>query len=236
MRGPPSICSGNRGALAAVMVVLSLLSTGPAAAEKRVALVVGNSAYQNVTRLDNPRNDATLMADTLSSLGFTLIGGRAQLDLDKSAIDTAVQNFGRQIQGADVALFYYAGHGVQVTGANYLVPVSANPTREADVDFQMVDVNLVLRQMQGSGTRLNMVILDACRNNPFGARGLRVVRRRPGADAGAGGHADLLRDAARQRRAGRQRRPQPLYQGAGGDHQAGRGSTSSRPSIRSASR
>ena len=173
MRGPLSICSGNRGALAAVIIVLSLLSTGPAAAEKRIALVVGNSAYQNITRLDNPRNDATLMADTLSSLGFTLIGGRAQLDLDKSALDIAVQNFGRQIQGVDVALFYYAGHGVQVSGSNYLVPVSANPTREADVDFQMVDINLVLRQMQGSGTRLNMVILDACRNNPFGARGLR---------------------------------------------------------------
>ena len=78
------------------------------------------------------------------------------------------------MQGADVALFYYAGHGVQVSGSNYLVPVTANPTREADVDFQMVDVNLVLRQMQGSGTRLNMVILDACRNNPFGARGLRA--------------------------------------------------------------
>jgi len=155
------------------MVVLSLLSTGPAAAEKRIALVVGNSAYQNITRLDNPRNDAMLMADTLSGLGFTLIGGRAQLDLDKAALDTGVQNFGRQIQGADVALFYYAGHGVQVNGSNYLVPVGANPTREADVDFQMVDVNLVLRQMQGSGTRLNMVILDACRNNPFAARGLR---------------------------------------------------------------
>ena len=89
-------------------------------------------------------------------------------------MDLAVQNFGRQVQGADVALFYYAGHGVQVSGSNYLVPVTANPTREADVDFQMVDVNLVLRQMQGSGTRLNMVILDACRNNPFGARGLRA--------------------------------------------------------------
>ncbi len=143
------------------------------AAEKRIALVVGNSAYQNITRLDNPRNDATLMADTLLGLGFTLIGGRAQLDLDKPALDLAVQNFGRQVQGADVALFYYAGHGVQVSGSNYLVPISANPTREADVDFQMVDMNLVLRQMQGSGTRLNLVILDACRNNPFGARGLR---------------------------------------------------------------
>src|SRR6266581_4101442 len=172
---------GMRGAgggtiwtLATLALCLSLAPALPAAAEKRVALVIGNSAYQNVTRLDNPRNDAVLMADTLSGLGFTLIGGRAQLDLDKSAMDAAVQNFGRQVQGADVALFYYAGHGVQVSGANYLVPVSANPTREADVDFQMVDVNLVLRQMQGSGTRLNMVILDACRNNPFGARGLRA--------------------------------------------------------------
>ena len=155
-------------------LLFATLSPTPAAAEKRVALVVGNSAYQNVPRLDNPRNDAALMAETLAGLGFTLIGGRAQLDLDKPAMDLAVQNFGRQVQGADVALFYYAGHGVQVSGANYLVPVTANPTREADVDFQMVDVNLVLRQMQGSGTRLNMVILDACRNNPFGARGLRA--------------------------------------------------------------
>jgi hypothetical protein len=167
--------AGNRGWLTAVIALLSLLSVSPASAERRIALVVGNSAYQNIARLDNPRNDATLMAETLSGLGFTLIGGSAQLDLDKAALDTDVQNFGREIQGADVALFYYAGHGVQVNGSNYLVPVGANPTREADVDFQMVDINLVLRQMQGSGTRLNMVILDACRNNPFGARGLRSV-------------------------------------------------------------
>jgi Caspase domain/Domain of unknown function (DUF4189) len=173
MRRLPSNWTGNRGATAALMALLLLLSAGSAAAEKRVALVVGNSAYQNIARLDNPRNDAALMADTLASLGFTLVGGRAQLDLDKAALDKSVQNFGRQILGADVALFYYAGHGVQVSGSNYLVPVGANPTREADVDFQMVDINLVLRQMQGSGTRLNMVILDACRNNPFGARGLR---------------------------------------------------------------
>jgi len=173
MRWLGSDLAGKRGGLPAVIALLSLLSVSPASAEKRIALVVGNSAYQNIARLDNPRNDATLMAETLSGLGFTLIGGSAQLDLDKAALDTDVQNFGRQIQGADVALFYYAGHGVQVNGSNYLVPVGANPTREADVDFQMVDINLVLRQMQGSGTRLNMVILDACRNNPFGARGLR---------------------------------------------------------------
>ena len=162
------------GVFAAGHVAVTRPHPAPPSAEKRVALVIGNSAYQNVARLDNPRNDAMLMAETLSGLGFTLVGGRAQLDLDKAAMDSAVQSFGRQVQGADVALFYYAGHGVQVAGSNYLVPVSANPTREADVDFQMVDVNLVLRQMQGSGTRLNMVILDACRNNPFGARGLRA--------------------------------------------------------------
>jgi Caspase domain/Domain of unknown function (DUF4189) len=159
--------------LAALAGALAMLTAAPAAAEKRVALVIGNSAYKNVTPLDNPTRDAQLMADTLTGIGFTLVGGHAQLDLDKSAMDGAVQEFGRQVVGADVALFYYAGHGVQVAGSNYLVPVSANPTREADVDFQMVDANLVLRQMQGSGTRLNLVILDACRNNPFGSRGLR---------------------------------------------------------------
>jgi uncharacterized caspase-like protein len=165
-------------ALIAILAIIGV--TGPAIADKRIALVIGNSAYQNVARLDNPRNDAVLMADTLGSLGFVMIGNGAQLDLDKPAMDLAVQNFGRQIQGADVALFYYAGHGVQVSGSNYLMPVGANPTREADVDFQMVDVNLVLRQMQGSGTRLNMVILDACRKTP----------RRASRGGGGGGNFD----------------------------------------------
>ncbi|MEW6766820.1 MAG: caspase family protein [Pseudomonadota bacterium] len=146
----------------------------PAAAEKRVALVIGNSAYQNVARLDNPKNDAKLIADALKSVGFSLVGGGAQLDLDKPKFDFAVQEFGKQLLQADVALFYYAGHGVQVRGSNYLVPISANPTREADVDFQMLDANLVLRQMESSGAKLNLMILDACRNNPFGGRGLRA--------------------------------------------------------------
>jgi hypothetical protein len=146
----------------------------PATAEKRVALVIGNSAYQSVSRLENPRNDALLVADTLQKLGFTLVGGGAQVELDKASFDAAVQRFGNQLIGADVALFYYAGHGIQVRGTNYLVPITANPTRETDVDFQMVDAALVLRQMDGAGTKLNIVILDACRNNPFGGRGLRA--------------------------------------------------------------
>ena len=158
-----------------LFALLYLTICGPALADKRVALVIGNSAYVNVPRLANPVNDARLMADTLRSLGFTLVGGGAQLDLDKAQFDSAVQSFGTQIVGADVGLFYYAGHGVQVRGSNYLVPITANPTREADVYLQMVDIALVLSQMEGSGTKLNLVILDACRNNPFGGRGLRAT-------------------------------------------------------------
>ena len=150
-----------------------ILPVSTACAEERVALVVGNSHYQNVAPLTNPANDARLMAETLRELGFKLVGDGPQLDLDKAAFDNAVQSFGNQLQGGDVGLFYYAGHGVQVRGSNYLVPISANPTKEADVDFQMLDANLVLRQMEGAGTKLNIVILDACRNNPFGGRGLR---------------------------------------------------------------
>ena len=160
--------------ISTVLVAAACFCT-PARADKRVALVVGNSVYKNVTPLDNPRNDARLMADTLRGLGFIVVGGSARLDLDKTQFDSAVKDFSDQIQGADVGLFYYAGHGVQVRGANYLVPVNANPTRESDVDFQLVDTALVLRQMEGAGTKLNIVILDACRNNPFGGRGLRAT-------------------------------------------------------------
>jgi hypothetical protein len=141
---------------------------------KKVALVVGMSRYRHIPTLDNPKNDATLMASTLRDVGFALLGGGPQLDLDKAGFDAVVQQFGQRIVGADVALFYYAGHGLQVRGTNWLVPTSANPTREVDVDFQMVDANLVLRQMESAGTRLNLLILDACRNNPFGGRGLRA--------------------------------------------------------------
>jgi hypothetical protein len=141
--------------------------------DRRVALVIGNSDYQYIARLSNPANDAALMASTLKSLGFSLVGGGSQKDLDKPALDRAVQAFGQAAEGATVALFYYAGHGVQVKGSNYLVPITANPTKETDVDFQMVDMGLVLRQLESAGARLNVIILDACRNNPFGGRGLR---------------------------------------------------------------
>jgi hypothetical protein len=147
----------------------------PARADTRVALVIGNSDYRHVTQLNNPQNDAKLIARTLADLGFRLIGNGPQLNLDKAKFEQVVQDFGKEIQGVDVALFYYAGHGVQVRGANFLVPVGANPTREVDVDFQMLDVNLVLRQIEYGRARLNLLILDACRNNPFGGRGLRAT-------------------------------------------------------------
>jgi formylglycine-generating enzyme required for sulfatase activity len=174
---------------------LSLLIAGffssAALADKRVALVVGNTDYRYVSPLKNPANDAALLAETLRSLGFALVGGSARLNLDKSAFDKAVQEFGAQLQGADVGLFYYAGHGVQVRGANYLVPVDANPTREADVGIQMLDAGLVLSQMEGTGTKLNIVILDACRNDPFSGRSMAMGRGRDNEvrlrDIGAGG-------------------------------------------------
>ena len=147
-------------------------SPGPSTG-RRIALVIGNSAYRSIDRLPNAANDARLVARTVRDLGFTLIGGDALIDLDKAAFDQAVQSFGDQLAGSSVALFYYSGHGMQVRGTNYLVPVSANPTRETDVDFQLVDAQLVLRQMEAGDTKLNLMILDACRNNPFGGRGLR---------------------------------------------------------------
>jgi Caspase domain/Sel1 repeat len=141
--------------------------------ERRVALVIGNAAYQHVDRLANPVNDAKLIADTLRKSGFTLVGDGAQQNVDKAAFDRLVREFGQQIQGAEVALFYYAGHGMQVQGTNWLLPVDANPTRVQDLDFQMVNAELVLKQMDGAGTRLNILLLDACRNNPFGNLGTR---------------------------------------------------------------
>ena len=105
--------------------LLAILFAAPAAADKRVALVVGNSTYQNVSRLQNPKGDAQLVAETLQRLGFALVGGQAQVDLDKAGFDAAIQRFGSQLMGADVALFYYAGHGIEVIQADQLGLVQA---------------------------------------------------------------------------------------------------------------
>ncbi|SMH33155.1 Uncharacterized protein, contains caspase domain [Azospirillum lipoferum] len=147
----------------------------PAKPERRVALVLGNSGYQHAPRLPNPVNDARAIADSLRSAGFELIGGGARLDLDRAGTERAIRDFGGKLAGADVGLFYYAGHGLQMRGTNYLLPVSANLTKEADVRYELIDIEMVLDEMALAESRLNIVILDACRNNPFGGRGLRSV-------------------------------------------------------------
>ncbi len=164
--------------VAAMWAIAASSETMAETPERRVALVIGNADYQHAARLANTPNDANLIADTLRSLGFTLVGDRALLNLDKAAFDKAIRSFREQLTGGGVGLFYYAGHGLQLQGVNYLAPVDANPTQAADADFELVDAGVVLRQMEASGARLNVMILDACRNNPFGGRGLR--------DAGGG--------------------------------------------------
>jgi len=157
------------------LALLGLIVTAPAHAEERIALVIGNSAYPDAP-LSNPANDARLIADTLRAVGFTLVGGDAQIDLNEADFRKSVKEFGEQLHDGDVGLFYYAGHGLQVQDRNYLVPIDANPKKEADVPLDMVDTKAVLDQM--AYTRLNIVILDACRNNPFGGRTLVIGRGR----------------------------------------------------------
>jgi hypothetical protein len=143
--------------------------------QRRVALVIGNGTYEHLPRLANPVPDAELMADALKSVGFELIGGKAQTDLDHAGFERAVREFAAALADGGVGLFYYAGHGVQAQGANYLVPVGANPATAADIDFQLVDANTVLKAMAAGRSGLNIVILDACRNNPFGTSKLRDI-------------------------------------------------------------
>jgi uncharacterized caspase-like protein len=167
--------TGRLGIVSRLMFAAFLLcAAGSAAqAEKRVALVIGNSAYRAVPALPNPAADAHLMSDTLSSLGFVMVGGGAQLDLDKAGFEDVLQKFATELTGADVALFYYAGHGVETHGLNYLVPVDADPRDEADVFAQMVGTSAILDLLEKSRTRINLVLLDACRDNPFRGHGVR---------------------------------------------------------------
>jgi hypothetical protein len=141
----------------------------------RIALVIGNSRYEHVPQLKNPTNDAKLIAEALRDLGFEVIGGGAQTDLNRHDLEQRIRDFSYRLSPGSVGLFYYSGHGIQLRGVNYLVPVDANPTSARDADFELVDVDLLLRQMEDSGAGLNVVILDACRNNPFGDRGLKGV-------------------------------------------------------------
>ena len=143
--------------------VLLVLFASEALAEKRVALVIGNSAYQHVATLPNPGNDAHDMAAKLEGLGFEVVTGA---DLDLSGVRRAVRDFVGRLDGADLALFFYAGHGLQVNGENYLAPVDATLASSVDLEFEAVPMNLILSAMERS-TRVNIILLDACRDNPL---------------------------------------------------------------------
>jgi putative spermidine/putrescine transport system substrate-binding protein len=164
--------------VALVAVSLMVFAGADGALAKRVALVIGNSNYQHVTTLKNPGRDAKLMAATLREVGFDVIHLE---DLDQKGMKSAMLEFNRRIKGgAEASLFYYAGHGVEVDGLNYLVPVDSDTRGKDEVDLNNVSVNSILGLLEDSGVAFKIVVLDACRNNPF--RGFR---------SGAGGLASV---------------------------------------------
>src|SRR5258706_5338073 len=131
----------------------------------RTALVIGNGTYQNARQLANSTNDATDIANTLATLGFDVIYG---VDLSLKQMNDKVRDFGDKLKAnGGVGLFYYAGHGIQVGGRNYLSPVEANILREDEIAETALNFDLVLRKMATANNGLNIVVLDACRNNPF---------------------------------------------------------------------
>ena len=158
-------------AFATLMLVSSLVAAhaagqdGTAAAgnQRRVALVLGNAAYRNVPALANPVEDAKAVVAKLEQLDFEVVSG---FDLTKLETQETIARFAKEVRGADVALFFYAGHGMQVAGSNYLLPVDAALEDETSLDFEAVQVNFILRQMSRE-TQTRLVFLDACRDNPL---------------------------------------------------------------------
>ena len=147
----------------AVLLAFALLfAASVAGAAGRVALVVGNSTYAHIGRLPNPGNDAADMAAALRRLGFEVT---TTLDADRVELNDALRAFTRQSAGADVSLVFYAGHGIEMDGVNYLVPVDARLERDVDVRFEAVALDDVL--VSTTGASLRLVVLDACRNNPL---------------------------------------------------------------------
>jgi uncharacterized caspase-like protein len=151
-----------------VLIIVATIDQPALASEPRVALVIGNSEYgPAIGKLKNPANDAKLMAETLKGLGFSV---DLVLDADQKAMKRAIKGFGAKLKDAGseaTGLFYYAGHGVQVDGTNFLLPVGAEIATEADVEIESVSADDVVTQMQFAGAAVNLVFLDACRNNPL---------------------------------------------------------------------
>jgi hypothetical protein len=175
-----------------LILCLIFLAAGvyEAAAVKRVALVIGNSSYRFTSPLENPKNDATDLAGALKTLGFEVVEG---FDLDKAAMDDVIRTYANALTGADIGLFFYAGHGLQVNGQNYLVPVDAQLTTNSALDFELVRLDLVQRTMERE-TATNILFLDACRNNPLvrnlarslGTRSAEIGRGLASVEAGQG--------------------------------------------------
>jgi hypothetical protein len=166
-----------------ILVLATLVAVFAAGAEgKKVALVIGNSTYQKIQSLKNSKNDAMDVSGALKRLGYDVLSGT---DLDRKAMRLLVDDFNVAIRSADIALFYYSGHGVQVDGENYLVPVSAEVGVAGDVSEECLSLSRVTARMSEAGAKTNVIILDACRDNPFKAvtrgieRGLAVVGQKP---------------------------------------------------------
>jgi hypothetical protein len=138
----------------------------PVKYEKRVALVIGNANYKNGVALKNPVNDANLISYTLKNLGFEVI---VRLDATKSVMENAVREFSKKLPYYNIALVYYAGHGIMVDGINYLIPVDANLAEKGDVKYEAMSVNFITEEFERYPENVNVIILDACRTNPFRA-------------------------------------------------------------------
>ena len=158
-----------------VVAAAALLVCQPAFAEKRVALVLGNSAYQNVAQLANPVNDSAKIAATLKAAGFDVVDSRR--DLPAAETRRALRDFADRARDADIAVVYYAGHGIEVDGANYLIPVDAKLERDTDVYDEALSLDRVLIAIEPA-KKLRLVILDACRDNPFAKSMKRTVATR----------------------------------------------------------
>ena len=143
---------------------------------KRVALVIGNATYQHTAVLNNSKHDANDLAVVLRSLDFEVIEG---LDLDKRAMERLILQFAVNISGADIALFSYAGHGLQIGGQNYLLPTDARLQHERDVEFEAMPLHLILKQMERDA-KTSLILLDACRDNPLARNLARNMGTRSG--------------------------------------------------------
>jgi uncharacterized caspase-like protein len=174
-------------AAAAAASLLAIIACNPAFAENRLALVIGNSAYRAVTPLPNAQNDARSMADLLGAAGFEVM---ATPDLSQDDLRKTIGAFAGKLteKGPDtVALVFYAGHGIQVDGENFIVPVDVDPKREADIPLQAVRLNDLLNTLNSVPNKMRILMLDACRNNPFPAinqttgKGLAIVDTKSGA-------------------------------------------------------